>query len=105
MASRCGASSSFPHQLGQRLVWRQRLLAAGEDGADDDPTPLPDPSGGPEPEVDPDRRLVIQAIKAWTAAGEACRWWLATVLFARHTAPREVAVFVAGVALRTSATF
>jgi len=41
------------------------------------------------------RRLVIEGNKAWQAAAEVRRRWLANVLFARRNAPREVAQFVA----------
>ena len=43
---------------------------------------------------DPSRRLVIEGNKAWAAATEVRRRWLAT-LFARRTAPRELTQFVA----------
>lgn len=41
------------------------------------------------------RRLVIEGNKAWQAAAEVRKRWLAEVLFARRNAPREVAQFVA----------
>jgi ParB family transcriptional regulator, chromosome partitioning protein len=62
------------------------------------------PDGDGEPDLgaaaaeappDPSRRLVIEGNKAWTAATEVRRRWLAT-LFARRTAPRELSQFVAG---------
>ena len=43
----------------------------------------------------PARRLVIQGNKAWKAAGEVRKRWLAEHLFPRRAAPREVAQFVA----------
>jgi ParB family chromosome partitioning protein len=43
---------------------------------------------------DPSRRIVIEGNKAWTAAAEVRRRWLAT-LFARRTAPRELTQFIA----------
>ena len=43
---------------------------------------------------DPSRRIVIEGNKAWAAATEVRRRWLAT-LFARRTAPRELTQFVA----------
>jgi len=49
------------------------------------------PEHGPS---DAARRLVIQGNKAWKAAGEVRKRWLATHLFPRRTAPREVAQFV-----------
>ena len=44
---------------------------------------------------DPARRLVIQGNKAWKAASEVRKRWLGTHLFARRTAPREAALFIA----------
>ena len=56
---------------------------------------VPDPAGPPADDTpDPSRRIVIQGNKAWAAATEVRRRWLAT-LFARRSAPREVAQFVA----------
>ena len=58
-------------------------------------TPAPD-SGTPDPAgTDPSRRLVIQGNREWKAAGEVRRRWLSSQLFARRTAPREAAQFVA----------
>jgi ParB family transcriptional regulator, chromosome partitioning protein len=50
------------------------------------------PEHGPS---DAARRLVIQGNKAWKAAGEVRKRWLAAHLFPRRTAPREVAQYVA----------
>ena len=57
-------------------------------------------SGGPagpaeDAPPDPDRRLVIEGNKAWKAAAEVRKRWLATVLFARRNAPRPAGPFVA----------
>jgi len=41
------------------------------------------------------RRLVIEGNKAWQAAADVRRRWLTNVLFARRSAPREVAQYVA----------
>jgi hypothetical protein len=58
-------------------------------------TPAPD-RPCPEPaEPDPSRCLVIQRNREWQAAATVRHRWLATHLFARRTAPREVAQFVA----------
>ncbi len=55
----------------------------------------PDPPQPPADEpLDPSRRIVIEGNKAWAAATEVRRRWL-PALFARRTAPREVAQFVA----------
>ena len=73
--------------------------AASASGAGAAVTPSPagtyDPAGAPDPgPPDAARRLVIAGNKAWRAASEVRKRWLAS-LFARRTAPREVAVFVA----------
>ena len=70
------------------------VAGAGADaGAPGAPEALPDPPAEEPP--DPGRRLVIEGNKAWQAAGEVRKRWLATVLFARRAAPRQAAPFVA----------
>ena len=64
----------------------------GDGGAEASGVP-PVPSVGSPP--DPGRRLVIEGNKAWKAAGEVRKRWLGGVLFARRSAPREAAPFVA----------
>jgi ParB family transcriptional regulator, chromosome partitioning protein len=66
--------------------------AAQTAGPADAPGPAGLPEHGPS---DAARRLVIQGNKAWKAAGEVRKRWLAAHLFPRRTAPREVAQFVA----------
>lgn len=68
--------------------------AAG--GGDTDGLSLGD-SPGPAAEEPPSnaRRLVIEGNRAWDAAGQVRRRWLADVLFTRRSAPREVAAFAA----------
>ena len=44
--------------------------------------------------ADPARKLVIEGNKAWKAAAEVRKRWLANELFARRTAPREAAPFI-----------
>jgi ParB family chromosome partitioning protein len=61
-------------------------------GPVDAPGPAGSPGHGP---ADAARRLVIQGNKAWKAAGEVRKRWLAGHLFPRRTAPREAAQFVA----------
>ena len=63
-------------------------------GSGDAPEPGASPVPADEP-ADPSRRLVIEGNKAWQAAAEVRKRWLADVLFARRSAPREVAAFVA----------
>jgi ParB family chromosome partitioning protein len=48
-----------------------------------------------EERPDPARRLVIEGNKAWQAAAEVRKRWLADTLFARRAAPREAAQFIA----------
>jgi ParB family chromosome partitioning protein len=60
------------------------------------PADAPGPAGSPEHgSADAARRLVIQGNKAWKAAGEVRKRWLAGHLFPRRTAPREAAQFAA----------
>jgi ParB family transcriptional regulator, chromosome partitioning protein len=65
--------------------------AAGAPGGDGEPDLG---AAAAEAPPDPSRQLVIEGNKAWTAATEVRRRWLAT-LFARRTAPRELTQFVA----------
>jgi ParB family chromosome partitioning protein len=59
------------------------------------PVDAPGTAGPPEHgPSDAARRLVIQGNKAWKAAGEVRKRWLAGHLFGRRTAPREAAQFV-----------
>jgi ParB family chromosome partitioning protein len=61
-------------------------------GPADAPGTAGPPGHGPS---DAARRLVIQGNKAWKAAAEVRKRWLAGHLFGRRTAPREAAQFVA----------
>jgi ParB family chromosome partitioning protein len=60
------------------------------DGADT--SPVPDTA----PVPDPARRLVIEGNKAWTAAANVRKRWLAGSLLARRTTPREAMPFITG---------
>jgi ParB family chromosome partitioning protein len=78
---------------------RASASAAGAVGtlspADPDGSPGQSDPGLPDPgPADAARRLVISGNKAWRAASEVRKRWLVS-LFARRTAPREVAPFVA----------
>ena len=64
------------------------LSGHGTTGTD---TP-PEPETAPVP--DPARHLVIEGNKAWTAAANVRRRWLASSLLARRTAPREAMPFI-----------
>src|SRR6266851_4271864 len=62
------------------------------------PAGTPGPAGpdGHDPgSPDPARRLVIEGNRAWKAAAEVRKRWLAAHLFARRTAPREAGPFIA----------
>jgi ParB family chromosome partitioning protein len=60
------------------------------------PTGTAGPAGPGDPDrPDGSRRLVIEGNKAWKAAAEVRKRWLASHLFARRTAPREIAPFIA----------
>ena len=67
---------------------------AGDAGSGDATGARAAPVPAEEP-PDPSRRLVIEGNKAWQAAAEVRKRWLADVLFARRSVPREVAAFVA----------
>jgi ParB family chromosome partitioning protein len=67
-------------------------ITAGPAGAASTPGPAGRPDVAP---ADDSRRLVIQGNKAWKAATQVRHRWLTASLFARRTAPREAAPFVA----------
>jgi ParB family chromosome partitioning protein len=67
------------------------LSGSGTTGSDDADTP-PAPDTAPAP--DPARRLVIEGNKAWAAAVNVRKRWLASSLLARRTAPRETMPFI-----------
>ena len=80
-----GHTSRFP---GTALPDLSGSGTTGTDGAD---TP-PAPETAPAP--DPARGLVIEGNKAWTAAANVRKRWLAGSLLARRTTPREVMPFI-----------
>jgi ParB family chromosome partitioning protein len=89
----CTAPAEHGHTV--RTFGPPPVAGNGTEGADAAASsPLPDDPAADAP-PDPGRRLVIEGNKAWAAAGEVRRRWLPQ-LFARRTAPREVARFVAG---------
>jgi ParB family chromosome partitioning protein len=67
-------------------------VPSGPVGAADTPGQAGEPDPSPP---DAARRLVIQGNKAWKAAAQVRKRWLATNLFPRRTVPREAAQFVA----------
>jgi ParB family chromosome partitioning protein len=90
----CTSPDQYGHAV--RAMLRPGAAAGAAAGAGADagaPGALPDPPAEESP--DPGRRLVIEGNKAWQAAGEVRKRWLATVLFARRAAPRQAAPFVA----------
>lgn len=93
----CTAPDQYGHPVRAMLrpgAAAGAIAGAGVDaGAPGAPAALPDPPAEEPP--DPSRQLVIEGNKAWQAAGEVRKRWLATVLFARRAAPRQVAPFVA----------
>jgi ParB family chromosome partitioning protein len=82
----CTGPAAHGHTL--RHTSPAGIRAPGDAG---DASPAAPPAEEPP---DPSRRIVIEGNKAWTAAAEVRRRWLAT-LFARRTAPRELTQFVA----------
>ncbi len=84
----CADPATYGHTF--RFATTASASAAAPGGPD-----APDPAGPPADDTpDPSRRIVIEGNKAWAAATEVRRRWLVT-LFARRSAPREVAQFVA----------
>ncbi len=91
----CTSPEEYGHSL---LSGVSSCPAPGGDPADSPSDGMPKPGTGPVPvseTPDPTRKLVIEGNKAWQAAAEVRKRWLADVLFARRSAPREVAQFVA----------
>ena len=84
----CTDPAAHGHTIRGLLI---RSAAADADTVTSDARPGP-PADEPP---DPGRRLIIEGNKAWKAASEVRKRWLATVLFARRAAPRETAPFVA----------
>ena len=70
--------------------------SGGTSGVPDDPAaPGPADSSRDTAAEAAARRLVIQGNRAWKAAAEVRHRWLASQLFARRSAPREVSAFIA----------
>jgi ParB family chromosome partitioning protein len=84
----CASPAEHGHTI--RDLLGQLSSAAGEGTTM--PGAQPDP--GADGPADPARKLVIEGNKAWKAATEVRKRWLATGLFARRTAPREAAPFI-----------
>lgn len=53
-----------------------------------------DPGPGSDPVPEPQRKLVIEGNRAWVAARNVRKRWLADSLLARRTAPREAMPFI-----------
>jgi ParB family chromosome partitioning protein len=85
----CADPAAHGHTVRSLLLHSSGSSAADADAA----AMLPGPSE--DSPLDPGRRLVIEGNKVWKAASEVRKRWLGSVLFARRTAPREVAPFVA----------
>jgi ParB family chromosome partitioning protein len=85
----CTDPAEYGHAVRSLLPRLADSDSAGADATD----VLPDPPAGDQP--DPGRKLVIEGNKAWRASSQVRKRWLASVLFARRTAPREAAPFIA----------
>ena len=85
----CADPASYGHTLPQA---DGTSSGPGEASSTSSPAAAADPEGGAG---DEGRRLVIRGNKAWKAAATVRKRWLAAQLFARRSAPREVAQFVA----------
>ncbi len=87
----CASPQEHGHTLINQVT-NQQHAGAGDVGG-------PTPGGSPVPAAEEPpshaRRLVIEGNRAWDAAGQVRKRWLADSLFARRSAPREVAAFVA----------
>jgi ParB family chromosome partitioning protein len=84
----CAEPGQYGHAL--RSSRRDQVGAVGSAGTGGAGGGVSEPG-----EPDPSRRLVIQGNREWKAAAEVRKRWLAGHLFARRTAPREAAPFVA----------
>jgi ParB family chromosome partitioning protein len=73
---------------------RSLLLHSGSSDSADAAAAAVQPDPPVDEPPDPGRRLVIEGNKAWKAASEVRKRWLGNV-FARRSAPREAAPFVA----------
>ena len=59
-----------------------------------DPVTPQDSGTGEAPAPDPQRKLVIEGNRAWVAARNVRKRWLADTLLARRTAPKETTPFI-----------
>jgi ParB family chromosome partitioning protein len=90
----CTGPAEHGHVTRSSLLARPPATGAGaaEAGV---PAPGAPPVPPAEQPPDPARKLVIEGNKAWRAAAEVRKRWLADTLFARRSAPREAAPFIA----------
>lgn len=79
---------------GNGHVYRHPFLTPQPASDDGENTPATLPGAQDDPAPDTDRRLVIEGNKAWAAAAEVRKPWVAQLL-ARRSTPPEVARFVA----------
>jgi len=89
----CTSPQEHGHTLISQVTSRQPAGAAAGDVGGSAPGGSPVPAAEEPPSHA--RRLVIEGNRAWDAAGQVRKRWLADALFARRSAPREVAAFVA----------
>jgi ParB family transcriptional regulator, chromosome partitioning protein len=87
----CADPDSYGHAPRSSGSALPDLSGSGTTGSDGASTP---PGLDTAPAPDPARRLVIEGNKAWTAAANVRRRWLASSLLARRTTPREAMPFI-----------
>jgi ParB family transcriptional regulator, chromosome partitioning protein len=93
----CADPTAYEHQRPEPAVSASPATVIGAAGPPGSPPPASGPADPPveDPEVAASRRRVIEGNRAWRAAAEVRHRWLASQLFARRSAPREVDVFAA----------
>jgi ParB family chromosome partitioning protein len=85
-----------PEANGHASRFRPTPLPDLRNGGTQDSAAEPEAGTGPgtTPAPDPQRKLVIEGNRAWTAAGNVRKRWLADSLLARRTAPKEAMPFI-----------
>jgi ParB family chromosome partitioning protein len=92
----CASPQEHGHVPLSRSATRAAANGAGvDDGDANGPAMSSSPGRAAEEPPSHARRLVIEGNRAWDAAGQVRRRWLADVLFTRRSAPREVAAYAA----------
>jgi ParB family chromosome partitioning protein len=93
----CADPTAYEHQRPESAVSASPSPVLGAAGPSGSPPSASDPASPSveDPEIAASRRRVIEGNRAWRAAAEVRHRWLASQLFGRRSAPREVDVFVA----------